>query len=53
MGRVMMVMNPLGIVTATEFTFSILFVALLTWALANYLYISYYVSLHNHDNAEL
>ncbi|KAF8097132.1 hypothetical protein N665_0294s0034 [Sinapis alba] len=53
MGRVMMVMNPLGIVTATEFTFSILFVALLTWALANYLYISYFVSLHNHDNAEL
>ncbi|KAF2596239.1 hypothetical protein F2Q68_00012376 [Brassica cretica] len=53
MGRVMMVMNPLGIVTATEFTFSILFVALLIWALANYLYISYFVSLHNHDNAEL
>ncbi|KAJ4887849.1 Ferric reduction oxidase 4 [Raphanus sativus] len=53
MGRVMMVMNPLGIVTVTEFTFSLLFVALLTWALGNYLYLSYYVSLHNHDNAKI
>ncbi|KAG7564987.1 Ferric reductase transmembrane component-like domain [Arabidopsis suecica] len=53
MGRVMMVMNPLGIVTATDLAFSILFVALLTWALANYLYISYNVKLHNHDNAKI
>ena len=48
-----MVMNPLGIVTATEFTFSLLFVALLAWALANYLYLSYHVSLHNDDNAKM
>ncbi|XP_023636972.1 ferric reduction oxidase 4 isoform X1 [Capsella rubella] len=53
MGRVVMVMNPLGIVTATELTFSLLFVALLVWALSNYLYLSYHVSLHNHDNAKI
>ncbi|CAH2064742.1 unnamed protein product [Thlaspi arvense] len=53
MGRVMMVMNPLGIVTSTDLTFSILFVSLLTWALANYLYISYNVQLYNHDNAKI
>ncbi|XP_010545917.1 PREDICTED: ferric reduction oxidase 4 isoform X1 [Tarenaya hassleriana] len=53
MRRPMMVMNPLGIVTATEFTFSILFVALLVWSLGNYLYISYNVHLHNDDNAKI
>jgi len=53
MGRVMMVMNPLGIVTATELTFSLLFLALLVWALSNYLYLSYHVHLHNHDNAKM
>lgn len=48
-----MVMNPLGIVTATELTFSLLFVALLAWSLYNYLYLSYHVHLHNDDNAKI
>nr|GFA73568.1 ferric reduction oxidase 4-like [Tanacetum cinerariifolium] len=37
--RPLIVMNPLGIVTATEFMFSAMFVVLLGWSLGNYLYI--------------
>lgn len=49
-----MVMNPLGIVTATELTFSVLFVALLIWALSNYIYRSYSAPPYDqHDNAKL
>ncbi|CAH8355896.1 unnamed protein product [Eruca vesicaria subsp. sativa] len=53
-GRVMMVMSPLGIVTVTELTFSLLFVALLIWPLSNYLYRSYSAPPYDHhDNAKL
>ncbi|KAI9159825.1 hypothetical protein LWI28_002286 [Acer negundo] len=39
--RPVMVMAPLGIVTALELTFGAMFIALLIWSLANYLYISF------------
>ncbi|KAK4431453.1 Ferric reduction oxidase 2 [Sesamum alatum] len=35
------VMAPLGIVNAVELTFAAMFVALLIWSLANYLYVSF------------
>ncbi|KAK3220403.1 hypothetical protein Dsin_014373 [Dipteronia sinensis] len=39
--RPVLVMAPLGIVTALELTFVVMFIALLIWSLANYLYISF------------
>lgn len=35
-----MVMAPLGIVNAVELTFAAMFIALLVWSLANYIYVS-------------
>ncbi|WCJ36700.1 ferric reduction oxidase 4 [Euphorbia peplus] len=49
--RPILVMNPLGIVTAVEIAFSSMFVALLIWSLANYLYISF-GHLHMHKEGE-
>jgi hypothetical protein len=36
-----LVMAPLGIVTAVELAFAAMFVALLIWSLSNYLYVSF------------
>ncbi|MBA0712584.1 hypothetical protein Golax_011675, partial [Gossypium laxum] len=45
------VMAPLGIVSALELTFAAMFVALLIWSLANYLYVSF-GNLHMHKEGE-
>ena len=39
--RPLLVMAPLGIVTATELAFAAMFIALLIWSLYNYLYVSF------------
>ncbi|KAK4571502.1 hypothetical protein RGQ29_030080 [Quercus rubra] len=39
--RPLLVMAPLGIVTATELAFAAMFIALLIWSLSNYLYVSF------------
>ncbi|KAL0299563.1 UNVERIFIED_CONTAM: Ferric reduction oxidase 4 [Sesamum radiatum] len=46
-----MVMAPLGIVNAVELTFAAMFIALLIWSLANYLYVSF-GHLHMHTANE-
>ncbi|KAI4351669.1 hypothetical protein L6164_006010 [Bauhinia variegata] len=48
----MFVMSPIGIVTATELAFTVMFAALLIWSLANYLRTSF-MHLHRHEGAEL
>ncbi|KAL3630633.1 hypothetical protein CASFOL_023617 [Castilleja foliolosa] len=45
------VMAPLGIVNAIELTFAAMFIALLIWSLANYLYVSF-GHLHMHTPGE-
>ncbi|KAL0400712.1 UNVERIFIED_CONTAM: Ferric reduction oxidase 4 [Sesamum latifolium] len=45
------VMAPLGIVNAVELTFAAMFIALLIWSLANYLYVSF-GHLHMHTANE-
>ncbi|KAG8381271.1 hypothetical protein BUALT_Bualt06G0105200 [Buddleja alternifolia] len=45
------VMAPLGIVNAVELTFAAMFIALLIWSLANYLYVSF-GHLHMHTAGE-
>lgn len=42
---------PLGIVSAVELCFAVMFVALLIWSLANYLYVSF-GHLHMHKEGE-
>ncbi|XP_057988730.1 ferric reduction oxidase 4 isoform X2 [Hevea brasiliensis] len=49
--RPVLVVAPLGIVTATEIAFAAMFVALLIWSLANYLYVSF-GHLHMHKEGE-
>ncbi|XP_020548932.1 ferric reduction oxidase 4 [Sesamum indicum] len=49
--RPAMVMAPLGIVNAVELTFAAMFIALLIWSLANYLYVSF-GHLHMHTANE-
>ncbi|KAK4363040.1 hypothetical protein RND71_018281 [Anisodus tanguticus] len=49
--RPLLVMEPLGIVNAVEFTFAAMFTVLLIWSLANYVYISY-GTLHMHNPNE-
>ncbi|KAL8544070.1 hypothetical protein ACS0TY_004564 [Phlomoides rotata] len=49
--RPAMVMAPLGIVNAVELTFAAMFVALMIWSFANYLYISF-GHLHMHTEGE-
>ncbi|KAJ8529470.1 hypothetical protein K7X08_036305 [Anisodus acutangulus] len=49
--RPLLVMEPLGIVNAVEFTFAAMFTVLLIWSLANYVYISY-GNLHMHNPNE-
>ncbi|MFQ6671353.1 hypothetical protein Gotur_035928 [Gossypium turneri] len=49
--RPVVVMAPLGIVSALELTFAAMFVALLIWSLANYLYVSF-GNLHMHKEGE-
>ncbi|GFQ05835.1 ferric reduction oxidase 4 [Phtheirospermum japonicum] len=46
-----MVLAPLGIVNAIELTFAAMFIALLIWSLANYLYVSF-GHLHMHTPGE-
>ena len=49
--RPVLVMAPLGIVTAMELVFAAMFVILLIWSLANYLHISF-GHLHMHKVGE-
>ncbi|GMI75541.1 ferric reduction oxidase 4 [Hibiscus trionum] len=49
--RPVLVMAPLGIVSALELIFAAMFVALLIWSLANYLYVSF-GHLHMHKEGE-
>uniref|UniRef100_A0A5B7BXJ2 ferric-chelate reductase (NADH) n=1 Tax=Davidia involucrata TaxID=16924 RepID=A0A5B7BXJ2_DAVIN len=49
--RPVLVMAPLGIVTAVELAFATMFVALLIWSLANYLHLSF-GHLHMHKQGE-
>ncbi|XWS61216.1 hypothetical protein CRYUN_Cryun07bG0106600 [Craigia yunnanensis] len=49
--RPVLVMAPLGIVSALELIFAAMFVALLIWSLANYLYVSFR-HLHMHKEGE-
>ncbi|GLT78047.1 hypothetical protein SLA2020_495940 [Shorea laevis] len=49
--RPVLVMAPLGIVTAVELAFAAMFVALLIWSLSNYLYVSF-GHLHMHKEGE-
>ncbi|KAK4339600.1 hypothetical protein RND71_041062 [Anisodus tanguticus] len=49
--RPLLVMEPLGVVNAVEFTFAAMFTVLLIWSLANYVYISY-GNLHMHNPNE-
>jgi len=46
-----LVMAPLGIVTAVELAFAAMFVSLLIWSLSNYLYVSF-GHLHMHKAGE-
>ena len=47
----MLVMAPMGIVTAMELVFAAMFVVLLIWSLANYLHVSF-GHLHMHKVGE-
>lgn len=49
--RPVMVMAPLGIVSMIELAFGAMFIALLIWSLANYLYVSF-GHLHMHKVGE-
>ncbi|KAJ9539629.1 hypothetical protein OSB04_026135 [Centaurea solstitialis] len=49
--RPLIVMNPLGIVSAMELMFATMFVVLLGWSLANYLHVSF-GHLHMHKASE-
>lgn len=49
--RPILVMAPLGIVTALELVFAVMFVVLLIWSLANYLHVSF-GNLHMHKQGE-
>lgn len=49
--RPVLVMSPLGIVTALELVFAVMFVVLLIWSLANYLQVSF-GNLHMHNQGE-
>nr|POE51174.1 ferric reduction oxidase 4 [Quercus suber] len=49
--RPLLVMAPLGIVTAMELAFAAMFVVLLIWSLSNYLYVSF-GHLHMHKAGE-
>lgn len=49
--RPVLVMAPLGIVTALELTFVAMFIALMIWSLGNYLYVSF-GHLHMHTAGE-
>jgi ferric-chelate reductase len=49
--RPVLVMAPLGIVTAVELAFAAMFVALLIWSLSNYLYVSF-GHLNMHEEGE-
>lgn len=49
--RPWLVMEPLGIVNLVELIFAAMFIVLLIWSLANYIYISY-GNLHMHNPAE-
>ncbi|XP_024977285.1 ferric reduction oxidase 4-like [Cynara cardunculus var. scolymus] len=49
--RPLIVMNPLGIVSAMELMFAAMFVVLLGWSLGNYLYVSF-GHLHMHTASE-
>lgn len=42
---------PLGIVNGVELTFAAMFIALMIWSLANYLYVSF-GALHMHTPGE-
>lgn len=44
-------MAPLGVVKAMELAFGLMFIALLIWSLANYLYVSF-GHLHMHKEGE-
>lgn len=49
--RPVVVVAPLGIVSAIELAFGAMFIALLIWSLANYLYVSF-GHLHMHKAGE-
>lgn len=49
--RPAVVMAPLGIVSAIELAFGAMFIGLLIWSLANYLYVSF-GHLHMHGAGE-
>lgn len=49
--RPVLIRAPLGIVTAVELSFGAMFIALLVWSLANYLYVSF-GHLHMHKAGE-
>lgn len=49
--RPVLIKAPLGIVTAMELSFGAMFIALLVWSLANYLYVSF-GHLHMHRAGE-
>ncbi|XP_039164721.1 ferric reduction oxidase 4-like [Eucalyptus grandis] len=51
--RPVLVMPTLGIVTLTELAFVAMFIALLIWSLANYIYISYSGHLHMDKGVEV
>ncbi|XP_049378966.1 ferric reduction oxidase 4-like [Solanum stenotomum] len=50
--RKVVVMEPLGIVNAVELSFAVMFIVLLIWSLANYIYISFNGNLHMHNPTE-
>ncbi|KAH0689839.1 hypothetical protein KY289_017197 [Solanum tuberosum] len=50
--RKVVVMEPLGIVNAVELSFAVMFIVLLIWSLANYIYISFNGHLHMHSPTE-
>lgn len=50
--RPVLIKAPLGIVTAMELTFGAMFIVLLVWSLANYLYVSFNGHLHMHKAGE-
>lgn len=49
--RPVLVMAPLGIVSMMELIFALMFLVLMVWSLANYLYVSF-GSLHMHKAGE-
>ncbi|XP_056158665.1 ferric reduction oxidase 4 isoform X2 [Syzygium oleosum] len=51
--RPVLVMPTLGIVTLTELAFVAMFIALLIWSLANYIYVSYTGHLHMDKGVEV